>query len=120
MAGLSFDSRSSNSAFLSAGIFSADSIAALVFSMCSSVIHALLLTLYDLSHVGMGRAWKQPAISEILAAFLTVGDGYPHAVEFTNETKNGLRAGRLQNSPSTPSTRSFSILFSARAGLPGH
>src|SRR5437867_5314883 len=44
MAGLSFDSKSSNSAFLSAGIFSADSIADLVFSMCSSVIHALPLT----------------------------------------------------------------------------
>src|SRR5205807_3694363 len=39
MAGLSFDSKSSNSAFLSAGIFSADSIADLVFSMCSSVIY---------------------------------------------------------------------------------
>src|SRR4029453_2631916 len=39
MAGLSFDSRSSNSAFLSAGIFSADAIADLVFSMCSSVIY---------------------------------------------------------------------------------
>src|SRR5207247_3102246 len=44
MAGLSFDNRSSNSAFLSAGIFSADSIADLVFSMCSSVIYALPLT----------------------------------------------------------------------------
>src|SRR5947208_12706707 len=38
MAGLSFDSRSSSSAFLSAGIFSADSIADLVFSMCSLVM----------------------------------------------------------------------------------
>jgi hypothetical protein len=38
MAGFSFDSKSSNSAFLSAGIFPADSIAALVFSMCSSVM----------------------------------------------------------------------------------
>src|SRR4029450_12561118 len=49
MAGLSFDSKSSNSAFLSAGIFSADSIADLVFSMCSSVIYALPLTFYDLA-----------------------------------------------------------------------
>src|SRR6266404_9293213 len=49
MAGLSLDSRSSNSAFLSAGIFSADSIAALVFSMCSSVICALPLTFHDLA-----------------------------------------------------------------------
>src|SRR5262245_42791497 len=41
MAGLSFDSKFSNSAFLSAGIFSADAIADLVFSMCSSVIYAV-------------------------------------------------------------------------------
>src|SRR6266403_3027372 len=39
MAGLSFDSRPSNSAFLSAGIFPPDSIADLVFSMCLSVIY---------------------------------------------------------------------------------
>src|SRR5215469_6978618 len=41
MAGLSFDSKSNNSAFLSAGMFSADLIADLVFSMCSSVIYGL-------------------------------------------------------------------------------
>src|SRR4029077_15256830 len=41
MAGLSFDSRSSSSAFLSAGIFPADSTADLVFSMRSSVIYKL-------------------------------------------------------------------------------
>jgi hypothetical protein len=34
--------------------------------MCSSVVYAPLF-LYDLAHVGMGRVWKQPAISEILA-----------------------------------------------------
>src|SRR5437870_5922449 len=36
--GLNFDSKPSNSAFLSAGIFPADSIADLVLSMCSSII----------------------------------------------------------------------------------
>src|SRR5436309_1046842 len=45
MAGLSFDSKSSNSAFLSSGIFSADAIADLVFSMCSSVMCAPLASL---------------------------------------------------------------------------
>src|ERR1700720_1337383 len=112
MAGLSFDSKSSSSAFLSAGIFSADSIADLVFSICSSIIHALPVTFYDLVHGGMGRAWKQPAISEIFRT-----DPRPKRIPLRlfNPLTQRVCVGRR-----VPSTQSFSILFSARVDWPGH
>src|SRR6266496_3797590 len=108
MAGLSLDNRSSNSAFLSAGIFSADSIADLVFSMCSSVIYTSLLRLSSppsyVYHLAFRfadtlqwdalrnnlrfqksspapRCWRWRALTPLKS---------------TNE-KKGLRAGRLQN-----------------------
>src|SRR5438067_9145338 len=108
MAGLSFDSRSSNSAFLSAGILSADSIADLVFSMCSSIIYALPLTFYDVAfRFADTLEWDAPRNN----LRFQKSSPTPSRKEFPQRICVGRRG---------LSTQSFSILFAARVDWPGH